>query len=247
VILFQVMEAENQKAESGREHQRRATIFKTAEDCVKQLESRLQKSIIKSRPYFDEKSLCQSQLNTQKDRIEAIKRDILKAKTSYSQTLKQLEQISNEIHMKRGRITEELLRGPREPGVGAELVPSPEETKDKATSLPDFNLELDKCEMRSCGSISGTNSSAVSEKDEKENLYDDLDDLKVKFRELAVRPMNGGEGESMDGVWESELKDTVEKMDHMMLLQECAQELDDYKSEIQVIEKESTVVVDQVA
>ncbi|KAJ3657599.1 hypothetical protein Zmor_009387 [Zophobas morio] len=235
------MEAENQKAESGREHQRRATIFKTAEDCVKQLESRLQKSIIKSRPYFDEKSLCQSQLNTQKDRIETIKRDIVKAKTSYSQTLKQLEQISNEIHMKRGSITEELLRGPREPGVGAELVPSHEELTNKHSTLPDFNLELDKCELRSCGSMSGTNSSAVSEKDERENLYEDLDDLKVKFKELAVRPVNGGEGESMDGVWESELKNTVEKMDHMMLLQECAQELDDYKSGIRDSEDCSSV------
>ncbi|XP_063925692.1 SH3 domain-binding protein 5 homolog [Zophobas morio] len=238
---IKVMEAENQKAESGREHQRRATIFKTAEDCVKQLESRLQKSIIKSRPYFDEKSLCQSQLNTQKDRIETIKRDIVKAKTSYSQTLKQLEQISNEIHMKRGSITEELLRGPREPGVGAELVPSHEELTNKHSTLPDFNLELDKCELRSCGSMSGTNSSAVSEKDERENLYEDLDDLKVKFKELAVRPVNGGEGESMDGVWESELKNTVEKMDHMMLLQECAQELDDYKSGIRDSEDCSSV------
>ncbi|EFA09348.1 SH3 domain-binding protein 5 homolog [Tribolium castaneum] len=222
---IKVMEAENQKAESGREHQRRATIFKTAEDCVKQLESRLQKSIIKSRPYFDEKSLCQQQLNTQKDRIETIKRDIVKTKSSYAQTLKQLEQISNEIHMKRGSVTEDILRGPREPGVGAELAPSHDELGHKNhSSLPDFNLELEKCELRSCGS-----SSTVSEKEE---LSEDLDELKVKFKELATRPVNGGEGESMDGVWESELKSTVEKMDHMMLLQECAQELDHYKSEI---------------
>lgn len=242
MLFFQVMEAENQKAESGREHQRRATIFKTAEDCVKQLEGRLQKSILKSRPYFDEKALCQSQLNTQKERIEAIKRDIVKAKTCYAQTLKQLEQISNEIHMKRGSVTEEILRGPREPGVGAELVPCHDETSNRNhMSLPDFDLELEKCELRSCDSI-GTISSAVSEKDDRECIYEDLDDLKVKFKELATRPMNGGEGESMDGVWESELKDTVEKMDHMMLLQECAQELDHYKSEIK-----EKVVTDEIS
>lgn len=97
----QVMEAETQKAESGREHQRRALIFKAAEEKVKQLEEKLQRHIVKSRPYFDEKFLCQEQLNTQKERVENIKREIARAKHSYSETLKQLERISNEIHMKR--------------------------------------------------------------------------------------------------------------------------------------------------
>lgn len=226
------MEAENQKAESGREHQRRATIFKTAEENAKHLEAKLQKSIIKSRPYFDEKAICQSQLNTQKDRIETIKRDIVKAKNFYAQTLKQLEQISNEIHMKRGNVNEEMLNGPREPGVGAELVTPHEEIaiQRKHSPLPDFNLELDKCEMRSLGSLSGTNSSAVSERDDKENLYEDLDDLKIKFKELAVRPVEGGEGETQ--VWESELQQTADKMDHIMLMKECAQELNQYKNEL---------------
>lgn len=43
----------------------------------------------------------QEQLNTQKQRIEGIKQEIARTKNFYSQTLKNLEQISNEIHMKR--------------------------------------------------------------------------------------------------------------------------------------------------
>lgn len=95
------MEADSQKAERGREHQIKATIYKETEENLKQLEEKLQKFIQKSRPYFDEKTLCQEQLNTQKQRIESIKREILKTKSFYAQTLKNLEQISNEIHLKR--------------------------------------------------------------------------------------------------------------------------------------------------
>lgn len=100
-LLTQVMEADTQKAERGREHQIKATIYKETEENLKQLEEKLQKFILKSRPYFDEKTLCQEQLNTQKQRIESIKREILKTKNFYAQTLKNLEQISNEIHLKR--------------------------------------------------------------------------------------------------------------------------------------------------
>lgn len=207
---------------------------------MKQLEERLQRNIIKSRPYFDEKFLCQEQLNTQKERIETIKKDIAKAKHRYAQTLRTLEQISNEIHMKRNGLllnaTEcDILNGPRLPGVGAELTSTPDE--NSKVSLPDFNLELDKCEIHSVGTISGTCSSRVSEKDDSEVLDDDLDELKQKFKELAVRPVNGGEGKSTDGVWESELKNTVDKLDHMMLMQECAKELDQFKSELNTPKK----------
>lgn len=184
---------------------------------MKQLEERLQRHVIKSRLYFDEKSLCQEQLNTQKERVESIKIAINKAKTLYSQTLKHLEQISNEIHMKRkGLDPSDILNMPREPGVGAE-------TKNH-NSLPDFNLELEKCDFRSVDSLSGTCSSVVSEKDETEDLDEDLNELKQKFKELAVRPVDGGEGKSTDEVWESELRSTVDKLDHIMLMQELSGE-----------------------
>lgn len=124
--------------------------------------------------------------------------------------------------MKRKGLTlneNDILNRPREPGVGAELATN--ELKVKYSSLPDFNLELDKCEVRSMGSCSETASSVMSEQDESETV-DDLDELKLKFKELAVRPIEGGEGKSSDGIWESELRNTVDKLDHMMLMQECA-------------------------
>lgn len=204
------------------------------------LEEQLRRLIIKSRPYFDEKALCQEQLNTQKDRIDTLKKDICKVKTSYAQSLKELEQISNEIHMKRkglnlNDLEKEMLTRPREPGVGAELTNPDECSGYKHSSLPDFNVELDKCELRSIGSYSETTSSAVSEKDENEVLEEDsLDDLKMKVKELAVRPIEGGEGKSSDSVWESELKSTVDKLDHMMLMQECSKELNSYKTELTI-------------
>lgn len=201
---------------------------------AKQLEERLQRHIIKSRPYFEEKLLCQEQLNTQKERVESIKKEINKAKQAYAQTLKRLEQISNEIHMKRKGLTtdSDIFNRPREPGVGAELSPVDADPKHN-NPLPDFNLELDRCEIRSAGSVSGTCSSAVSERDEDEAFDEDvIDELKQKFKELAVRPVNGGEGKSTDGVWESELRNAVDKLDHVMMMQECAKELDNFKSEV---------------
>ncbi|KAK4875829.1 hypothetical protein RN001_012251 [Aquatica leii] len=240
---IKVMEAENQKVESGREHQKRAMLFNAAEQQVQQLEDRLRRHIIKARPYFDEKALCQEQLGTQKERIEQLQEQINKTKYTYSEALRQLEQISNEIHMKRKSLgiiecENELLTRPREPGVGAELCDSPSSSKTDfsiKSPLPDFNLELDKCEVHSMGSISGTTSSAVSEKDENEDLDDEyLDELKLKVKELAVRPIDGGEGKSNDEIWESELKHTVDKLDHIMLMQECAKELNNYKGEIKI-------------
>lgn len=114
------MDAENQKTEYGREHQKHALACKEIEENLKQYEEKLQKHIIKSRPYFEEKTLCQEQLNTQKQKIEGLKKDIIKVKNFYAQTLKNLEQISNEIHQKRGtKPDDDILKHPREPGVGA--------------------------------------------------------------------------------------------------------------------------------
>ncbi|GJQ71790.1 hypothetical protein Trydic_g11480 [Trypoxylus dichotomus] len=235
---MKVMDAENQKAESGREHQRRAALFNAAEQKVLQLEDRLRRHVIKSRPYFEEKALCQDQLNTQKERIDSLKQDICKVKFSYSQSLKNLEHISNEIHMKRNSMNlscldTDILNSPREPGVGAELSGGDVIKINKNSSLPDYKLELDKCEIHSVGSCSGTMSSAVSERDISETVDEDyLDELKLKVKELAVRPIEGGEGQSTDGVWENELKTTVDKLDHMMLIKECAQNLTEYKTEL---------------
>lgn len=94
-------------------------------------------------------------------------------KQEYSQSLTELEKISEEIHRRR-----EMRRGPREPGVGAEKSSPVEETAkesllehlsrgmvqkyendDNAFSLPDVNAELDCCDKHSLSSLSvGTSS-----------------------------------------------------------------------------------------
>lgn len=123
----------------------------------------------------------------------------------------------------------DILNSPREPGVGAEL--SCDLRSTNRNNLPDFKLELDKCEIRSVNSCSGTTSSAVSEKDINEIVDEEyLDELKLKVKELAIRPIEGGEGQSTDGIWENELKSTVDKLDHMMMMKECADSLTEYKT-----------------
>lgn len=93
--------------------------------------------------------------------------------------------------------------------------------------LPDFNLELDKCELHS-----GNTSSAVSERDEDEMLDDDeyLDELKMRVKELAIRPIEGKSTD--DPCWESELKSTVDKLDHMMLMKERAKDLNNFQADV---------------
>lgn len=193
---FQVMEAENQKAESEREHQKRAKIFKEIDEKLKQHEEKLQKFITKSRPYFDEKAVCQEQLNTQKSRIESIKKDIHRSKSFYAQTLKNLEQISNEIHMKRqgNKCENDLLKRPREPGVGAELNTTFKEVamndlSHRYMSLPEINVELENFDDCSINSVSATTSGAVSEKDEYE-ILDEMQDIEEKVV-LDPRPVEG--------------------------------------------------------
>lgn len=215
-----VMDAENKKAESHAEHQRKAQAFNAAELKVQQLEDRLRRNIQKSRPYFEEKQICQDQLHTQKSRIQELQGQLQGAKGSYSTALRNLEHISEEIHKKRGDLHLAAPPGPREPGVGAELCP-----------VPDYNLELDKCEFPSMGSVSSLTASSVqSERDAESDdtcLDDDGEDydleaLRRKVKTLAVRPVEGGDGQQEQDVWESELNATVDKLDHLMMMKECA-------------------------
>ena len=293
-----VMDAEKQKADCHAEHQRRTRIFHTAEQKVQQLEERFRRSITKSRPYFEEKQICQDQLQTQKNRIEELQQQVQTAKNTYATALRNLERISDDIHRQRGDYPQLLSTpppGPREPGVGAELN-SP--TSTTMPSLPDYHMELDKCDYPSIAgsqiSLSGQSekssetacsnknlsqthtknlnkiaaplailaTSEDSEIDEEDDVvikqhcatannpdgedyadeqaddYNDCNELNsgivdekdlealrqhVKF--LAVRPIEGGDGQQeQNDVWEHELNATVDKLDHLMLLKECAKQ-----------------------
>ncbi|XP_063232378.1 SH3 domain-binding protein 5 homolog [Bacillus rossius redtenbacheri] len=208
---IKVRDAEDQKVESGRSHQKRAMLFNAAEQKAQQLEQRLRRSVAKARPYFEEKALCQQQLATQKERVEALQGAVAATKASYSASLRQLERISEEIHCRRG-----ALRGPREPGVGAELS-SFEEPGPRL--LASYERELDRCDVPSAG-----HSSSVSEKDDGEPPEeDDVEELRARVRRLAVRPVEGEEGRC---AWESQLSASVDELDQALLLRECARGLE---------------------
>uniref|UniRef100_A0A1Q3FA11 Putative btk-associated sh3-domain binding protein sab n=1 Tax=Culex tarsalis TaxID=7177 RepID=A0A1Q3FA11_CULTA len=237
---IKVMDAEKQKAESGAEHQKKALIFQEAELKVSQLEERNRRSIHKSKPYFEEKQLCQEQLEAQKGRIQQLEDQIASAKTAYGTALRNLEQISEEIHKQRGDLSMAAPSGPREPGVGAELANLPPTAVSSSSSklaspvyssnMPDISSELDKCEIHSVGSTSLATSSAVSEKDPTEDddyMHDtdlNLELLRQKVKTLAVRPVEAvGDGQQQEQeIWEHELAATVDKLDHLMMLRECS-------------------------
>ncbi|XP_011197752.2 SH3 domain-binding protein 5 homolog [Bactrocera dorsalis] len=253
-----VMDAEKQKAECHEEHQQRAMVFSTAEQTVQQLEERFRRSINKSRPYFEEKQICNDQLLTQKERIHELQQQVQTAKNTYATALRNLERISEDIHRQRGDFQQMGAPppGPREPGVGAELN-SP--TTTTLPPLPDFQLELEKCDYPSIAgsqiSLSGNShrssdlasvstqpasmSHSVggdeSETEECEADYADsaelngvvderdLEELRQKVKILAVRPIEGGDGEQQrNDMWEHELTATVNKLDQLMLMNECA-------------------------
>ncbi|XP_077290430.1 SH3 domain-binding protein 5 homolog [Arctopsyche grandis] len=203
---IKVMDAENQKSDSGREHHKRAQLFNTAETRLQQLEDQLRKYVLKSRPYFDEKQLCQEQLATQKERIEYLQDLISKAKFRYSQSLKMLEAISEEIHMKRRDMYDDSVGeypvGPREPGVGAE-------------NYTDYSLEL---EMNDLGLRSKPHVNETEMNDEAGTL----EELRRRVRRLAARPVEGGE--TGDIAWETELNETVNRLDQMLMMREKAQQ-----------------------
>lgn len=216
---------------------------------VQQLEDRFRRNINKSRPYFEEKQICQDQLETQKERIHELQLHIQCAKKSYATSLKNLEQISEEIHKMRGDLCNAAPSGPREPGVGAELsnipdkpqksncnssialavspptsstTPSPLTINSNVLPILDYASELEKCEIPSLGHTSVTTSSAVSENGDDNSEDDDLDleELRKKVKVLAVRPVEGGDGQQTQDVWETELNDKINKLDRLMMLRE---------------------------
>ncbi|KZS14508.1 SH3 domain-binding protein 5 homolog isoform X1 [Daphnia magna] len=129
---MRVMEAETQRQLSEKEHQRSAAVFEAAKQKYQYLEKDLKSAIQKSRPYFEQKEDFQNKLMAQKLKVELIQQSVTQAKQIYSDTLKNLECISEEIHERR------LLSRPREPGVGAEKNCSPP---------PSLNFDLDQCDI----------------------------------------------------------------------------------------------------
>lgn len=231
---LKVMDAEKNKAETVAEHQRRAAVFSAAEKRVQEVEDKFRGSINKSRRYFEEKQVCQDQLETQKGRIQQLQAQLQNCKTAYATSLRNLEQISEDIHRQRGDLHAPPPPGPRQPGVGCDISEMTKSANLKINqtmnstlmppqTLPDYSAELEKCEHPSMNS-STVPSSAVSEKDPDEEDPEDLDleELRQKVKTLAVRPVEGGDGQTTDTNWEQELHTTVDKLDHLMMIRELS-------------------------
>lgn len=65
------------------------------------MEQRCHRHIAKSRPYFEEKMRCEGQLSAQKEKVLKLRAAIAKSKNEYASSLRRLEDISEEIHLKR--------------------------------------------------------------------------------------------------------------------------------------------------
>ncbi|XP_029299435.1 SH3 domain-binding protein 5-like [Cottoperca gobio] len=119
-----VNEAEEERLRSEREHQRVTQLCQEAEARVQTLQKALKKVILKSKPYFELKAQFNHILEEHKARVVQLEERVAKVKTRYSVALRNLEQISEQIHAQRGRIR--ASRGPpavcggRSSPVGAE-------------------------------------------------------------------------------------------------------------------------------
>ncbi|KAM6038222.1 LOW QUALITY PROTEIN: SH3 domain-binding protein 5-like [Chlamydotis macqueenii] len=114
-----VNEAEEERLRSEREHQRVTRLCQQAEAKVQALQKSLKRVIVKSKPYFEMKAQFNQILEERKAEVTALERAAARAKTRYSVALRNLEQISEQIHAR--RLQRLVLR--RASPVGAEASP----------------------------------------------------------------------------------------------------------------------------
>lgn len=111
-----VNEAEEERLRSEREHMRVTKACQDAEARVQTLQKSLKRAIIKSKPYFELKAQFNHILEEHKTTVLELEQSVSKVKTRYSVTLRNLEQISEDIHAQRG-----TTEGPVNPGLNQDL------------------------------------------------------------------------------------------------------------------------------
>lgn len=198
---MKVMDAENQKAECGREHHRRAMLFHDAEKKLLQLEEKHRRSIIKARPYFEVKAQCDQMLATQKERVEYLQQTVKEVKRNYATSLRTLESISNQIHQQRK--DDIVANGPREPGVGAELIGS-DICQKYENEFNNFNSRI----------ISPIRYNQI-ENNEKSHNIKEFYSTKEKTEHIDKRSVDGSESKFTQ--WELELQASIEKLNHLSI------------------------------
>ncbi|XP_030637491.1 SH3-binding domain protein 5-like, a [Chanos chanos] len=96
-----VNEAEAERLSSEQEHMRVSLMCQEAETQVQALQKSLKRAIAKSKPYFELKAQLNHVLEDQKSRVMKLEAQVAEAKLGYSDALKNLERISEEIHAQR--------------------------------------------------------------------------------------------------------------------------------------------------
>ncbi|XP_049806052.1 uncharacterized protein LOC126248753 isoform X1 [Schistocerca nitens] len=157
---MRVNESERERTISELEHRRTSQNYHRAEMHVQQLQKELKRAIAKSSlnarrsllqinslayqhqlqllPYFEMKAQFNQLLEEQKKRVKSLEKQVGQAKMNYAEALRNLEQISDEIHRTRKYSGDPL--GARGSGVGSDspvpLLTSPERPGEKIEGHP---------------------------------------------------------------------------------------------------------------
>lgn len=125
-----VNEAEEERLRGEREHQRVTRLCQQAEARVQALQKTLRRAIGKSRPYFELKAQFSQILEEHKAKVTELEQQVAQAKTRYSVALRNLEQISEQIHARRRGLPAHPPGPRRSSPVGAEAGPESLEDAD---------------------------------------------------------------------------------------------------------------------
>uniref|UniRef100_A0A5F8G934 SH3 domain-binding protein 5 n=1 Tax=Monodelphis domestica TaxID=13616 RepID=A0A5F8G934_MONDO len=124
-----VNEAEEERLRGEREHQRVTRLCQQAEARVQALQKTLRRVIGKSRPYFELKAQFNQILEEHKAKVTGLEQQVSQAKTRYSVALRNLEQISEQIHARRRGLPQAPVHRRSSP-VGAEAGPESGDSGD---------------------------------------------------------------------------------------------------------------------
>uniref|UniRef100_T2MAQ9 SH3 domain-binding protein 5-like n=1 Tax=Hydra vulgaris TaxID=6087 RepID=T2MAQ9_HYDVU len=98
---LKLLEAEEEKLKNESFHHEAASVYTQLQHKKLKLENQLKKSINKARPYFDQKAFYIDCLENQKVLVQELESSYIAAKERYSKSLRELENISEDIHRKR--------------------------------------------------------------------------------------------------------------------------------------------------
>lgn len=131
---MKVNDAERERIESEAFHQQTTLNFKHREEEVQKLQKDLKRNITKSKPYFEMKAKFNQVMEEHKRAVSRLEEDVASSKALYSQALRSLEAISDDIHRQRLERRQKLELGVRGAGVGAES-PSPPPSWEKGSNI----------------------------------------------------------------------------------------------------------------